>query len=104
MTHPAPAHAVAHRDQIRSPLPHPVEHRGRPALLVRTLSGWWIIDALCPHRQEPLHHAVILGDEVICPHHAYRFRMPDGACSHRRCAPLDAWPVTETDEGWLVPT
>ena len=35
----------------------------------------------CPHRQGPLSEAVMGGGQVICPLHAHRFNLEDGAGS-----------------------
>ena len=35
----------------------------------------------CPHRQGPLSEGVIGGGKVICPLHAHRFNLKDGAGS-----------------------
>ena len=40
----------------------------------------------CPHRQGPLSEGVMGGGQVICPLHAHRFELKDGAgAEHGEC-------------------
>jgi nitrite reductase (NADH) small subunit len=38
-------------------------------------------ESRCPHRQGPLSEGVMGGGQVICPLHAHRFNLQDGAGS-----------------------
>ena len=54
---------------------------GEPVLLARTREGKaFALRDICPHRAAPLSGGRVLGNEVECPYHGWRFR-PDGVCS-----------------------
>jgi phenylpropionate dioxygenase-like ring-hydroxylating dioxygenase large terminal subunit len=54
---------------------------GEPVLLARSKSGEaFALRDICPHRAAPLSAGRIIGAEVECPYHGWRFR-PDGVCS-----------------------
>lgn len=42
------------------------------------------IDNLCPHKGASLGLGEIVGDEIICPLHQWRFNLKDGSCSVER--------------------
>ena len=66
-------------DVTRSPVQQSV--MDEPIVLYRTLGGvakaMW---GLCAHRNYPLAEAKLIGDELQCSYHGYRFS-PEGACT-----------------------
>jgi nitrite reductase (NADH) small subunit len=50
--------------------------------------------ATCPHKNGPLADGIIGTDQVICPLHAYKFRLTDGAPLGNLCEALKTYPVT----------
>ena len=55
---------------------------GEPVLLARAKDGTaFALRDICPHRAAPLSAGQIIGNEVECPYHGWRFK-PDGACAH----------------------
>jgi phenylpropionate dioxygenase-like ring-hydroxylating dioxygenase large terminal subunit len=54
---------------------------GEPVLLARTADGRaFALRDICPHRAAPLSGGRIVGSEVECPYHGWRFK-PDGVCA-----------------------
>jgi nitrite reductase (NADH) small subunit len=51
----------------------------RRIALFRTPSGWYALDAACPHRGGPLADGIVSDRAVICPLHERRFDLATGA-------------------------
>lgn len=55
---------------------------GEPVLIGRTREGGvYGLRDVCPHRAAPLSAGRLVGAEVECPYHGWRFRTADGVCS-----------------------
>jgi len=46
--------------------------------LIRTDSGWYALDGLCPHQGGPLTEGTLCDGAVRCPWHGYDFSIADG--------------------------
>ena len=59
--------------------------------------------AKCPHREGPLADGLMGGDTVVCPLHAYKYRLSDGAALNHDCGTLDTYRAWRDDAGavWL---
>ena len=51
---------------------------GRSLALFRSDSGWFALDARCPHRAGPLADGIVAERSVICPLHERRFDLSTG--------------------------
>lgn len=51
---------------------------GRRIALFRTRSGWYALDAACPHLGGPLADGIVSERSVICPLHERRFHLGTG--------------------------
>ena len=51
---------------------------GRKVALFRTRSGWYALDAACPHLGGPLADGIVSEQSVICPLHERRFALATG--------------------------
>ena len=51
---------------------------GRRIALFRTRSGWYALDAACPHMGGPLADGIVSEQSVICPLHERRFDLVSG--------------------------
>jgi nitrite reductase (NADH) small subunit len=51
---------------------------GRRIALFRTRSGWYALDASCPHLGGPLADGIVSDTSVICPLHERRFALATG--------------------------
>jgi nitrite reductase (NADH) small subunit len=58
------------------------------------------IDAMCPHRDGPLADGLVGDGTVVCPLHAYRFRLHDGSGVETELR-VRAYPV-EIHDGCIV--
>ena len=56
-----------------------VEVDGRGIGLFRVGDHIYALDNICPHRGGPLGEGMVVGDEVICPWHAWSFKLATGA-------------------------
>ena len=56
-----------------------VEVAGRQIALFKADGQIYALDNVCPHRGGPLGEGMIAGDEVICPWHAWSFKLATGA-------------------------
>jgi nitrite reductase (NADH) small subunit len=59
--------------------------------------------AKCPHREGPLADGLVGGGTVICPLHAYKFRLSDGSAVGHDCGTLQTYRAWLDDSGsiWL---
>ena len=67
--------------------PTPVIHNGVRILLVRREKRLFAMAETCSHFSGPLSEGKLVGDSIVCPHHASRFalddgRVPDGPAVH----------------------
>jgi nitrite reductase/ring-hydroxylating ferredoxin subunit len=51
------------------------------------------LDAVCPHRGGPLADGQLDSSVVICPLHAYAFRLDNGACTSDGIGKVRAYPA-----------
>jgi nitrite reductase (NADH) small subunit len=47
----------------------------------------------CPHRGGPLADGMMVGDQVVCPLHAFRFDGSTGACDQAGTCGVTTYPV-----------
>jgi nitrite reductase/ring-hydroxylating ferredoxin subunit len=57
-----------------------VEAEGREILLLRVGDEIHAFDNACPHEGNPLVDGDVLGDQLECAYHAWRFDLKTGAC------------------------
>lgn len=74
-------------------MPKRVVVEGRGLLVCRHRMRFLVVDELCPHRQKSMALGLVMGAELICPHHQYRFEIATGACVSHPCAPLATYEV-----------
>lgn len=58
----------------------------RRVALFRTRSGWYALDASCPHLGGPLADGIVAERSVICPIHERRFDLESGAAQSGGCS------------------
>jgi nitrite reductase (NADH) small subunit len=61
--------------------------------IFHTAGGWYAVQASCPHRGGPLADGLVGERSVICPLHAFRFDLTDGAPLGHGCPALQTFPV-----------
>jgi len=94
---------VCSTEDLPSVMPKRVTAAGLDLLLCRRNDGTFVaISEFCPHRLASMAYGVVMFDELICPHHQYRFSLSTGACNVRRCPPVDLYDVVQRDGRVLV--
>ena len=51
------------------------------------------VDGLCPHKNGPLADGMIVGHQIVCPLHAYRFTAGSGECDQAGVCSIGTYPV-----------
>jgi nitrite reductase (NADH) small subunit len=44
---------------------------------------------------------MLVGEQVVCPLHAFRFDLHTGQCEQSQVCPVPTYPVEITPEGWV---
>jgi nitrite reductase (NADH) small subunit len=58
--------------------------------------------ATCPHKNGRLADGIMGADQIICPLHAYKFRLTDGAPLGNTCEALKTYPATLSENGDIL--
>jgi nitrite reductase (NADH) small subunit len=66
--------------------------------IFHTAEGWYAVQASCPHRGGPLADGLVGAHSVICPLHAFRFDLAEGAPLGNGCPALETFPVAVRGE------
>jgi nitrite reductase (NADH) small subunit len=53
----------------------------------------------CPHKGGPLADGIIGDGKVVCPLHAYKFRLATGEALGHTCGTLETYPVSLDEDG-----
>ena len=79
-----------------------VQINDKKFLLVRINDDCFLTETHCPHMDYNLAEAVLspIG-LLVCPWHAYGFRLSDGHETSERCRPLKVYPILEK-EGKMI--
>jgi len=51
----------------------------------------------CPHKGGPLADGMLVGDQVVCPLHTFRFDSANGECDEPGVCPVATYPVELND-------
>ncbi|HJZ54712.1 MAG TPA: Rieske 2Fe-2S domain-containing protein [Gemmataceae bacterium] len=51
------------------------------------------VDGTCPHKNGPLADGMVVGHQVVCPLHAFRFAADSGNCDQPGVCPIGTYPV-----------
>jgi nitrite reductase (NADH) small subunit len=57
----------------------------------------------CPHRGAPLSDGMLAGDTIVCPFHAFRYKLQTGECDQAGACALTTFPARVQD-GWVTLT
>jgi nitrite reductase (NADH) small subunit len=74
-----------------------VEQDGRSYLVLDLVDRLVVVDALCPHKQNPLVDGLLRDGCLVCPGHWYAFDLATGACRTATETDLVLHPVVEVD-------
>lgn len=56
----------------------------------------------CPHRGGPLADGMLVGKQVVCPLHSFRFDLETGQCEQPGVCPVRLYPVEVTPDGQIL--
>jgi nitrite reductase (NADH) small subunit len=59
------------------------------------------VENRCPHKGGPLADGMMVGDQVVCPLHAFRYHGDSGECDQASACALRTYPV-EVREGVVM--
>ena len=51
------------------------------------------VDGTCPHKGGPLADGMLIGEQVVCPLHAFRFDGTSGGCDQAHVCAIEAFPA-----------
>ena len=57
----------------------------------------------CPHKDGPLADGMLIGEQVVCPLHAYRYHGTSGECDQPTACAIEAFPA-EVQNGTVYVT
>jgi len=57
----------------------------------------------CPHRDGPLADGMLIGEQVVCPLHGFRFHGTTGACDQPGTCAIEPYPA-EVRDGTVIVT
>jgi len=81
-----------------------VEVGGAPVAVFWDGRAWTAVDDTCPHMGASLADGRLLGDEIQCSWHEWRYDRTTGTCPVRPWARVRVWPVRiEGGAVWLEP-
>ncbi|MBY0512935.1 MAG: nitrite reductase (NAD(P)H) small subunit [Gemmataceae bacterium] len=67
---------------------------GRRVAVFRTRGGKvFAVANECPHRGGPLADGMLVGEQVVCPMHAFRYEARSGACDQPGTCSVETFPV-----------
>lgn len=55
----------------------------------------------CPHRDGPLADGMLVGEQLVCPLHGFRFDLSSGQCEQSQVCAVQTYPVEITPEGLI---
>src|SRR4051794_24877673 len=67
---------------------------GHTVGVFQTRTGrFFAVENTCPHKGGPLSEGMIVGEQVVCPLHAFRFEADTGDCDQPGVCSVAAFPV-----------
>jgi nitrite reductase (NADH) small subunit len=98
-----PTVEVCRLDDLPVGLGRPFRVGGRLIAVFHTRAGKvFAVDGTCPHKGGPLADGMIVGDQVVCPYHAFRYDGNTGACDQPGVCALATYPVEVAGGGVFV--
>jgi len=53
----------------------------------------YAVDGLCPHKKGPLADGMLVGEQIVCPFHAFRYHGTTGECDQDNICSIKAYPA-----------
>jgi len=91
-------------DDIPTGLGRAFEVSGRLVAVFRARDGKvFAVDGRCPHKGGPLADGMLIGEQVVCPLHAFRFHGTSGDCEQPGVCSISAY-LAEVRDGEVFVT
>jgi nitrite reductase (NADH) small subunit len=91
-------------DEIAVGLGRAFEVGGKPIAVFRGRDGRVLaVAGRCPHRDGPLADGMLIGEQVVCPLHAFRYSGTTGDCDQPGTCAIDVFP-SEVRDGTVFVT
>ncbi len=94
-------YATVREDELEDGLGRTVQIGSICCTLFRSEGVVHAVGSHCPHLNASLDRSRLIGGEVMCRMHGYRFRLKDGACTTIGGYGLPVYPV-EIEDGVVV--
>ena len=88
---------VAKRSEIEPGQARLVEAQGKQIALFNVGGQFCALDNNCTHRGGPLADGMLIGEQVVCPLHAFRFHGASGECDQANVCAIEAFPAEVRD-------
>jgi nitrite reductase (NADH) small subunit len=99
-----PTVEVCRVDDLPVGLGRPFRLGDKLIAVFRTRTGEvFAVDGVCPHKGAPLADGMIVGGQVVCPAHSFRYDGKTGECDQVGACPVATYPV-EVDGGAVFVT
>jgi nitrite reductase (NADH) small subunit len=71
---------------------------GKVIAVFRSRTGRvFAVDNVCPHKSGPLADGMLMGEQVVCPLHTFKFHGTSGACDQPNVCAVGAYPAEVVD-------
>jgi nitrite reductase (NADH) small subunit len=98
MTSTATKVALCVLDDIATGLGRAFHVGGRTVAVFRSRDGKvFAVEGTCPHKGGPLADGMLIGEQVVCPLHAFRFDGKSGECDQAGTCVIEAFPAEVRD-------
>jgi nitrite reductase (NADH) small subunit len=66
----------------------------------------YAVEGVCPHKGGPLADGMLIGDQIVCPLHGYRYHGSSGECDQPGTCSIQAYATVldDTQVYLMVPT
>jgi nitrite reductase (NADH) small subunit len=89
-----PTVEVCRLDDIPEGLGRPFVVGDKLIAVFRSRAGKvFAVDGTCPHKGGPLADGMVVGEQVVCPYHAFRYDGTTGDCDQVGACAIATYPV-----------
>ena len=90
----SPQVSVCRVEEIPVGLGRAFQVAGRAVAVFRSRTGAvFAVENRCPHRGGPLADGMLVGEQVVCPLHAFRYHGRTGECDQAGACSVATYPV-----------
>jgi nitrite reductase (NADH) small subunit len=90
-------------DELPLGLGRAFEVGGQPLAVFRGRGGEvFVVAGSCPHKGGPLADGMLIGSQVVCPLHTYRYHGESGECDQPGACAVEAFPAEVRDGSVFV--